>query len=105
MQLDGRGFKPEFQCLFGVGDGFGFGISGRSTAGQFREDRRPAIGFRVEFNQKTQFHAGNLTAFVQRGKREPICPSRPPRLIFLFEQSFLRCSLNPHKERFIQSKP
>lgn len=51
VQFHGRGFKPEFQGLFGVSDRFLFCVSGGSAAGQFREHRRPAIGFGVEFNQ------------------------------------------------------
>ena len=47
VHFDRRGFKPKLQCLFGVGDGFGFRVSGGSATGQFGKDRRPAVCFGV----------------------------------------------------------
>jgi hypothetical protein len=50
-----RRFEPKFERLAGIGDGFGFSITGGSTAGQFGKDGGSPPGFLVMLDQQPQF--------------------------------------------------
>lgn len=44
--------KPKLKGLAGIGNGFGFGITGGGTAGQFGKYGGPAPGFLVVLDQQ-----------------------------------------------------